>query len=404
MARQQPPRVAKGIAVAKLEMMDTEDADDFDEAKMAKRKRRASDTDDTDNLSESATTKRKRGASTQDPANSKKLQLARNARASNGDLLLDPDAIALLDCVLDEARTPPSAQCLLAHLLLPPNHSTWCLSNAALQKRAGLDALGNDEAEGWSEALDAVENLQLIQVLRYGIPSAQGDPAPQLNGHDLVMQQCGSQSGAGPSTAVTGGGMCVKSEAEGLGYEPCASGNKAGSQAVLGTAASVPTAPATGASASLPAAAMVGGSASLSAATTAVDASASVCAAAATSATATLPYAVTVGASPSVLAAAASTAVHASASTPAFDLRAFTKNVAMPMLVKAELVKVAPDAGTMKSYTNEELVSKLEAYVQRLERDRAEIGAAEQEDVPLFDLEVGVANALLASRDGCGGA
>jgi hypothetical protein len=498
MTGKQPKPAKAGVAVAKPS---SRRVSPWNSAKM--------DIDDADDFAKPTTAERKQRAPAQKRADSKKLKepprppknamppekqvprewllescrLAHDARASNGDPLLDPDAIALLDRVLDEARMPPAAQCLLARMLLPTNHKTWHLSNGALQKRAGLDARGNDEADGWSEALDALEELQLIQVLRFGSASSQGGPTPQPNGHDSAMGHCESQSGAGSSAAVTGGGVLVKTESEAPGPNDAA-------HAVLAGAASVPCTTAAIASASL----------SVAAGTLGV--LASVSAAAAASASALLPAAVTVGASPPVLAAAATTAVDTAvhtaghtavddmAATPAFDLRAFTvdvamplltnkdllkiappeagfrpkdkkaerlskleeyaqslerdraaagqsgtKGVVMPMLVKAELVKVAPEAGLKDWYAKEELVSKLEAYVQSFERDRTEMGAAgqsgtkrggqpeirqggkaaggkkgqaetvpgKQENGPPFDLEVQVAKAL-ASKPGCGGA
>lgn len=327
-----------------LVKMDTGDAEDFAKPVTAERKRRATPQKQGDS---------RRVKGSPQPAQRSAVppeqqvyrgwllescRLVRNARSSNGDVLLDPDAIALVDRVLDEGRTPTAAQCLLARLILATSHASWHLGCAALQKRAGLDARGADEAEGWSDALNALADMQLVQVLRYGVQSARGGTEPQPDGADSAMGRCGSQSNAVQSAAVMGGGVCVQDEAG----APC---SKDRAEAMLAESASVPGAAAVG----------------------------------------------------------------AAASPAAFDLRTFTVNVAMPLLLSDQLLAIAPPKAGLKSTdTKATRASKLAGYAQRLERDRREISASAQAGAaparqPLFDLEDAVARAL-ACKPGCGGA
>ena len=62
------------------------------------------------------------------------LKIVGDARKSNGDVLVPPAARAVLEHV--EHRMPPSAQYLLAWLLLPKKHASWHIGGVKLQKQA----------------------------------------------------------------------------------------------------------------------------------------------------------------------------------------------------------------------------------------------------------------------------
>jgi len=149
------------------------------------------------------------------------LLLARGAKASNGDGLVPAAAMAVLDHVLDETRMPAAAQCLLAHLLLPTNHSAWVLGCPKLQKKAGLDARAGKESAEWCAVLDALEASRLVEVLPLGSEDVPGGASGPPRLAQQVLRFGGKAAAVGSAAQGSSAAGASSSTAPGAAPPRC---------------------------------------------------------------------------------------------------------------------------------------------------------------------------------------